>query len=327
MIVAESSESMQTKHTTCDRKLNSDYVRIACVTGASGIVGKRIVTGLLDLGWRVRILSRRRMKCDGRVSLFNGDICDIETLRGFVSGADAMFHCAAELIDESMMWSVNVEGTRNVVTAVLNEGMTYFCHISSAGVVGNAQEKIVDESSACQPYNIYEKTKLEAEKLVEVGVAGSRVVILRPTNVVAEEKPGVLCSAFGGISNRLKLFLKGGECAHVVHADDVAAAALYLMDCDNETPECYFVSCDDAPLNTYAGVAALYNAFQQGSHADVRRTPLHVPICVAYAVRCLLRGRRNRGDVVYSSKKLLSTGYQFQVGFEGAVARMARSQI
>ena len=304
-------------------KMKSIERKIVCVTGASGIVGRRIVARLMDAGWRVRALTRRGAAYDARVVVFKGDICDAEVLVEFVRDADALYHCAAELSDASVMWNVNVEGTQNVVNAVSKSGVTYFCFISSAGVVGNVTERIVDEATVCRPYNLYEKSKWAAENIVAKGIDGCRVAILRPTNVVGEGKLGAMSLAAGGLKNRLKLFVKGGECAHIVHADDVAAAAIYLMNLKSETLQCYFVSCDEEPLNTYAGVNAMYVAYRNGISFDRRRVPVHLPVCVAHAVRRLVRGKRNRGDVCYSSKKLLSTGFSFSNGLEGAVRRIA----
>ena len=62
--------------------------------------------------------------------------------------------------------------------------------------------------------------------------------------------------------NRLKVFIKGGECAHIVHAEDVAEAAIHFVSTPVDTPQCFFVSCDHEPLNTFAGLWALYKAIE-----------------------------------------------------------------
>lgn len=299
---------------------------VACVTGASGIVGRRIVSRLLENGWSVRALVPDDAPVDVRASLYKGDLRDAAVLRSFTEGAQAMFHCAAELRDESRMWQVNVEGTKNVVNAASGSGtITYLCHLSSAGVVGNVALKDVDESVDCHPFNVYEKSKWEAEQIAGRVIAGCRVVILRPTNVVDEQRLGAMSVVAGGWKNRLRLFLKGGERAHVVHADDVAAAAVYLMQIESTDLQCYFVSCDEDPLNTYAGICALFTSCREGSSLEGKRLPLHMPLIAAHAARRLTRGKRNRGDVRFSSQKLLSTGFVFPNGLRGAVQRIAEN--
>jgi len=300
---------------------------IACVTGASGVIGRRIVKRLLSGGWRVRAMTRGRGMLDERVLVFNGDLCDERSLKGFANDAAALFHCAAELEDESRMWDINVEGTRRIVYIAAESGIEYFCFVSSAGVVGNVIGTVVDETTDCHPYNLYEKSKWAAENIVARGIVGCRIVILRPTNVVAEEKMGVMNVFRGGFMNRLRLFIKGGECAHVVHADDVAAAAIYLMNRPTATQQCYYVSRDHELMNTYADIDRIYGACKNRTAYTDSPLRAHVPVRVAQIVRHLVRGMSNRGDVRYSSEKLLATGFVYKNGLEGAVRRIAESRV
>ncbi len=84
---------------------------IACVTGASGMVGLRIVDNLLQRGYAVRALTRRKDLTLSGVDMHYGDIRDESALKYFLKGANLLFHCAAELKDEARMWDVNVAGT------------------------------------------------------------------------------------------------------------------------------------------------------------------------------------------------------------------------
>lgn len=83
----------------------------ACVTGACGMIGRRIVRKLLKRGCRVRGLTR----CDyanPAVKVFKAGLTDEPELEQFISGANAVFHCAAELKDASRMHEINVLGTQ-----------------------------------------------------------------------------------------------------------------------------------------------------------------------------------------------------------------------
>lgn len=288
-----------------------EFRKVACVTGGTGMVGRRIVAFLLVRGFRVRVLSRQKHAVGGDVEFFCGSVSDKDMLREFVSGASLVFHCAAELVEESLMWEVNVNGTENLLAACGFAGVEYFCFVSSAGVVGGGQDGWVYEEASCNPRNCYERSKLGAEELVRKGLSGAGVIILRPTNVVDEKRPGAvgLCKE-GGFLNALKVFLKGAECAHVVHADDVAKAAVYFMDTAREGVQCYFVSRDDDLLNSFAGLWGLCrNAMGKSGKACV--TPIHLPLQVPHLVRSVFRGGSNRGDVRYSSRKLKAQGFSF----------------
>lgn len=297
---------------------------IACVTGASGNIGSKITAILLSHGYRVRVLSRKAYPTISGVEVFNGDINDEVVLNNFMQDSQVLFHCAAELKDESRMWLVNVKGTELILKKAEKFGIRYFCYISSVGVIGNTDLKLVDESTSCNPENAYEKSKWAAEQLVTHGIIGCKVVILRPTNVVDEEKPGILSlPRSGSWIDLCKVFLTGGECAHIVHAEDVAEAAVYFVSCPPETVQCYIVSCDQEPLNTPAGLWALYNAYRRGRTVDTVRAIPHLPLSVPYVLRRILRGTGNMGDVRYSSKKLREAGFVFKLGLQGAVNRIA----
>ena len=300
---------------------------VACVTGATGIIGNRIVRLLLENENVVRVATRKRRYMHSNADVYTGDIVDESFLDEFIAGADLVFHCAAELNDESKMWDVNVEGTRKILKTAKNHKISFFCHMSSAGVVGRTNIKWVDERATCRPQNNYEKSKWEAEKLAVKGIEGCKMVILRPTNVIDEERPGVI----GRLMNqswitRLEIFIKGGECTHIIHAEDVAAAAMYFVSHKFNPPRCFFVSCDHEPLNTFAGLWSLYNAIQNRKPVDSVRPIKHLPIFIPFILRRLVREHSNKGDVRYSSKKLLSEGFKFTLGLEGAIKRVINAE-
>lgn len=296
---------------------------IASVTGGSGMVGRRIVRRLVAEGHEVRVLSRDEAGAGGGVKYFRGGLQDEEVLRRFVSGAHMVFHCASELNIEPRMWEVNVRGTERLLRLVGQGSSRYFCYLSSAGVVGRTKVEWVDEETPCAPQNAYEKSKWAAEQLVARGIDGCSVVILRPTNIIDESRPGALIHPLrGSVADVLKVFLKGGECAHIVHADDVAAAALHFAGRQFGQPRCFFVSCDEDPANTFAGLWSLYKALESGGTGDNVRLMAHLPLLVPYVLRQLWRGASNRGDVRYSSKKLLSEGFKYPIGVKEAVRRL-----
>ncbi len=297
---------------------------IACVSGASGMVGSKICEKLISRGYTVRALSRQKHLLGKNVELFNGDIVNEKDLKAFMKDAQLFFHCAAELKDESRMWAVNVRGTQNLLKYAEEFGINYFCHLSSVGVIGGTDLKLADELTLCNPRNAYEKSKWAAEQIVMRGIKGCKVVVLRPTNVIDEKSPGILAlPQRRWFTDFCKVFFKGSECAHIVHAEDVAEAALHFITYSFETPGCYIVSCDHEFLNTLSGLWALYNACRVGKSTDTVRPVAHLPLFVPYILRRIVRGRGNWGDVRYSSEKLMKTGFVFKLGLQGAVSRIA----
>lgn len=293
---------------------------IAAVTGGTGKVGRKIVQKLLQLGYKVRILTRNKSYRNDSVQVYYGDLQDQEILRLFLENISYLFHCAAELRNENKMWDINVHGTENILNLIPTSSINYFCYLSSAGVVGLSNNEIVDEHSYCRPQNKYEESKLAAERLVSNGISSCSTVILRPTDVIDELQPGALALPIrSNWKDNIFVLLKGGECAHIIHAADVADAAVYFINSRFKGPTIYFVSCDHEQLNTFGGLWSLYKALEHGRPTYGSRPKIHLPIIIPYILRRLWRGSCNYGNVKYSSAKLLAADFSYRLGVEGAV--------
>lgn len=302
---------------------------VACVTGGTGIIGRHIVRSLLTKGYDVRVLTRKAPADENsQAVLFRGSLEEQDSIHPFLKSCNLLFHCAGEKQYESRMMDVNVRGTEKLLSLLEGSGVQYFCHISSAGVIGKTDQPWVTEETPCNPQNIYEQSKYEAEKLALHGLPGCKTVVLRPTNVIDDFQPGSLQLPMqGALIDRMNVFLKGGECAHIVHAEDVARAALYLMNAvPADKPECFFVSCDHERFNTFSGLWSLYKAIQQGRPIEGIGPVIHLPIIIPHILRRLSRGSGNYGNIRYSSEKLLSSGFRYRLGVEGAVRRIVESQ-
>ncbi len=294
--------------------------KIACVTGASGMVGRRIVEQLIQEGYKVRVLNRQKWFILKDVDVFIGGLEDEAILKQFVSGADYMYHCAAELKDEIRMRAVNIEGTQKLIETTQNSTIKHFLYLSSAGVVGVTKEKNVHEDTPCNPLTTYERTKWEAENFVNRGIDGCSVVILRPTNIVDYDRLGVLSVASkSSLLNSLALYVRGDECAHIVHAKDVARAALYFSRYKFDKPKCYFISRDYDPLNTYSGIKKICTTIKNNGNSKFAKNKDYPPIFIPYLLRKLRIKNANWGDVRYSSEKIESAGFKYAFDTEKTI--------
>ncbi len=290
----------------------------AAVTGVRGVIGSRLVGLLVGSGWKVRGLVRSESDCSGlpAVEAVYGDLTRESDLKQLVAGADAVFNCAGELHDRSRMDAVNSEAPGMLARVSREAGAGFFCHISSAGVVGPVSDAWIDEATVCRPESCYERSKWRGEEaLQQVESEGMRICMLRPTNVIGTSSPGILRSAAdSGFRSRLSLMLKGGECAHLVHAADVAAAALFM--CRNEACDgVYFVGYDEDERNTVAGVINLARSYT-GEHPY---TGPVLPVAVPYFLRRIWHGRSLYGGSRFSSARLIEAGYRFRYGLDEAV--------
>jgi nucleoside-diphosphate-sugar epimerase len=101
-----------------------------------------------------------------------GDICDLEFLKQAARGHDTVFHVAAKAGiwgDRESYYSVNVQGTDNVIEACLANGIRTLVYTSTPSVVfdGNdlqGQDETLPYSR--NPLCHYAETKILAEKKV-----------------------------------------------------------------------------------------------------------------------------------------------------------------
>lgn len=149
---------------------------LAVVTGASGHIGYALVQELENLGANYRILIRSDSKVFDGLSCEKayGDVTDPASLEKAFEGADTVYHLAG-LIDvgngkQEALKKVNVEGTKNVVTACKKCGVSRLVFVSSVDAMkpltGN---DIITEPSSYNPddaESAYGKTKAEASQFV-----------------------------------------------------------------------------------------------------------------------------------------------------------------
>ncbi|OEH85510.1 hypothetical protein BHU72_05340 [Desulfuribacillus stibiiarsenatis] len=163
------------------------------VTGATGFLGKHLVESLVEKGHHVLAISRRRREDVLELFPSLNNSSGVETLQIDISSnfslpkdIQIVFHCAGVIDkDDKSLRLGNVTATEHVAKACLDND-SIMIHVSSAGVVGSDTDHTdIDERTPCSPNNAYEKSKYEAEEIVQSYVEkGLNARILRPTIIV-----------------------------------------------------------------------------------------------------------------------------------------------
>jgi nucleoside-diphosphate-sugar epimerase len=150
------------------------------VTGASGFVGRRVVSALVAAGYSVIALSRGTgpKSCEPGVKWLTGDVLDSDTYAAGLADCDTVVHLAAATGNASALEHsrVNLSGTERLVRAAREARIAQFLFVSSIAVTF--------PRIAGYPYA---ETKKAAEAVVRK--SGLSHVILRPTIVLGQGSP------------------------------------------------------------------------------------------------------------------------------------------
>ena len=165
------------------------------ITGADGFVGSNLIRELLTRNHEIVAFVKDGQDAksikDLNIDIKYGDILKPETLAKAIKGCDALIHTAAL----TSMWpyrseiqkKVNIEGTRNVMEAVLNSGLKRVIHISTANSFGyGSKTNPGDETKQylAGKYKMdYMDTKFAAQELVSKMVREDNLpaIIVNPT--------------------------------------------------------------------------------------------------------------------------------------------------
>ncbi len=164
----------------------------ALVTGASGFVGANLVRALLQKNYKVRALVRPssslRTLQGLDVELVQGDVRDPDSLYKAMEGCPLVFHAAAlyafNVRPRTLLYEVNVEGTRNVLEAALQRGVERVVHTSSVAALGGTRSNEPLDERVEEPWLVgdYQRSKYQAENVArEFASKGLPVVIVNPS--------------------------------------------------------------------------------------------------------------------------------------------------
>src|SRR5262249_37520596 len=109
------------------------------LTGATGFVGRNMLTRLLEEGHTVRALGRDPQKAaqlaQSGVELVPGDVVEARGLDQGLEGCDAAIHLVGIIIEKgkNTFAAVHHLGTRNVVEAARRAGVRRFVQMSALG--------------------------------------------------------------------------------------------------------------------------------------------------------------------------------------------------
>ena len=155
--------------------------KIISVIGGSGFIGNYLIDKLLELGYYVKIISRKPSSKKsfypssrlGQYSLINCNICDEKKLDKVIEGSFCVVNLVGVLEDKKMnsFNAAHIQGSESLMKSCIKKNIQKLIHISAIGVDKNKTSK-------------YAITKFKAEKNIKK-VRNS--IIIRPSIVFGYE--------------------------------------------------------------------------------------------------------------------------------------------
>ena len=202
-----------------------------------------------------------------RVEVYSGDVSierlglDERAYRALASRVSHIIHCAAAArFDLSLEDArrTNVGGTRNVLDfGRACDGLRRIDYIGTAYVAGTRRGVVrEDELNAGQEHNnTYERSKMEAEKLVRESMAGLPIAVLRPSIVICDSRTG-RASSYNGFYRALRMYYLGAM--QVLPGNP--SSAMDLVPVDYVTDAVYSIANQPASLGACYHLTAGLNA-------------------------------------------------------------------
>ena len=228
------------------------------VTGATGFIGGRVASQLVEAGHEVVALVRSKAKAQELaklgISLAEGDITDRESMRQPMMGVDGVYHIAAWYKigerDKSIAEHINVGGTRNVLELMKELAIPKGVYTSTLAVNSDTGGRVVDESYRFTGEHLseYDRTKWLAhyEVAVPMIAAGLPLVIVQPGVTYGPGDTSAIAEVFRQyLAGKLPMVPdKTAYCW--AHVDDTARGHLQAME-KGKIGENYFIA---GPVHT-----------------------------------------------------------------------------
>lgn len=207
------------------------------ITGGTGFLGVYLARFFLKKNCEVTlfdIVPLKEVELKGKVKAIKGDIRNLKAVKVACKGKDYVIHAAAALPiaqSKELIYSVNLQGTKNVLKTCLENKIKKVIYISTTAVYDIHQPHPTTEQGLIKPIGYYGSSKISAEKVCQqYQQKGLQVTIVRPKTFLGPERLGVFKILFDWIYEGRKVPILGnGENYYQLLDVNELCQAIYLM--------------------------------------------------------------------------------------------------
>lgn len=178
------------------------------ITGGAGFLGINLIRYLHSRGHEIVSLDIAEFDypdMKNHIKEIRGDIRDTKIVDEAVNGIDIIVHTAAALplYNEEDIYSIDIDGTRNLLDAAEKHIVERFIHISSTAVYGIPDHHPLFEDDKLDGVGPYGNAKILAEKeCLKFREKGMCIPIIRPKSFIGPERLGVFALFYDWAKDR-----------------------------------------------------------------------------------------------------------------------------
>jgi len=280
------------------------------VTGASGFIGREIVSELAENDHQVFALENSRKTSGENASntvYFQANITDYKNLLDLemIGDIDVIIHSAGlahqfgETTKEEFD-AVNVAGTENILELAVKLRVKHFIMIGSTAVYrilsavqkSHPRTSAIDEDSALDPQTLYAESKLKSEKICRRFCSDKNIplTIFRLAPVIGEAGVGNVARLISAIDkNRFIWIGSGDNLKSLIYKRDVARACAAVVAKKQNKTEIFNLAAEPLKMKDFVNEIAV--------RLNKRIVPVSVP---AYFLRTIFKVNSK----VFKSKKI-----------------------
>ncbi len=245
------------------------------ITGATGLIGSRIMEYLLNRGDLITGISNsgnlENFSDKFRLTdiiLLKCNLCELPNLNEILPDAffDVVIHCASQQPRKTLSYQKyhqgNVQILDNLLTWMRNRSIKNIIYLSTVVFLDFTENEmcLLNENCPVFPSNYYSLTKYAAERLLDIRstTEGFNTVCLRLPSVILKEQKGGIVQTFysHAIGNKdIELYSHGKYKRNIIHIDDIIQGVVKSLDKLNKFKHFNLFtlgSKDSLPLKTIA---------------------------------------------------------------------------